>query len=1430
MTIECQLLEFTPDTDTGNDSSVELTGLDFTPMAAIVMCHEHDSSGVIGRGIRFSNGFSDAVNDACSGWYVNDGSNNARMELLDDACIAIHDGTGLNAGTPLAKATISAFGADFITLNWSINFVPSGGAASRVVRILVLGGDITNVAVGTEINENGTYPLSINVGFTPNACLFTGDQYGQHVNDPPWNANGGHGLSPNGSNHFGFCNDTPEEASAAWRERNNGRGTSNAVNVGLGFASSANNSCNPPNQIFLSDIVANGYRITQTAGMGANNDIRIAHMCLAGTFNTKVGSFASPATAPNTVSLGLGFAPVGGVFVGGQSNCPQEPGVDPNTQAKYGREPKAVISVFDSVNQSVYWAGNNGIVRASADSDTGIILHANAVDQVVPVVVQEVATRTIQASDLDVVFTQTVSRLWNTAFIVFGNTASITVKLPVLSAGTTLPRIKVTAELPAFEVWPMFEHTLKEPLTGNAYDAADQVRVDWTHSTHPAFTSYLYYDGRPAVGGEFNTILRLSFPKGATGLWTATFVDTGGSAPNLNGIVLKVQVAAQPSAVLNRGHLTSRAAQSRKFFAWMNAGLFNPQLVQMGGWAWENSPLVPPIREGPDFDGLPWPSFFDHTLDAVDTVRANNWIEEFVGTPPGSNHAFLGIYAHGYHAWRDGGKEGGGYGGGIPSGADPDGHFPNDDRDPSYQYFEVMEYFAKELYKIGCCLVIRHMGDETDGNEQNLPTGYNGAQAKRLQNQRIARICEIPSVAVDWAYDCWEFNGAPATPTGDYSLVQAVFDPFKTYFAVTRSHYRKLSQAAGEPNLIVMCRGYRGTSPVSCLHPISDSVEVVCYENQGPGWRTASGGGSLNFPASVGYQDMLDNDLDENGVSAGVFRAGFCADQWRIRASNDWTEDEIFETIVKSFLGGFIGGAMADLSLGLATPAKTFLDEANEGRAPSNLWDTPFVLANIFSFFHWDPLGTFGGQRYNLNMVPALTAWLFGYSQTPTNELGPVGAYDPTDKRKYLLAWVNSGDPQTDEILFDFSTTGANMVATTGGIAVNIDDPTYTEYPITVVPVQGAGLFTTIKLPSATAPVVGRWLVHIDPSYPLTATIQLPVLPATALLAIQVTLGNLTISLPVIPDEGALPAIDVTLGNLTIQLPVISPVPALPAIQVLLGLLVDLPVLSAATPLPAIKVTLADVVQLPLLSSDPLPAIQVLLTQTVFGSCSASATSSSACATPGVLLEGESTLTQLDIWNIAAVSLGIGEFGSVTENSLKRTRFDARWNSFKRKFFHDHKFRSTVTNRVLPEITNFDTARKGGWAKCFGFPADYIRALTVNDDETFQSSGRFEVLADPDLSRMLLLTNEATVTLKYIYNVTQYGLLSPSVAEALGLNFGLQFALKFGKSPPEIVLMTAAAKKALADANMVDGIEGSPDSFFPHELLDAMENDYEGPE
>ena len=1100
MVIQCQLVEWTSDCDPGVDPLTPAAN--FQALAAYIECFEIGADPGANRGVRYSHGFSDGAINRCSGAFYADGLNDIAAQVYDLGCVAMHDPIGaVSAGTPEARANITAFGASSFTLNWNI-----GDSVPRKMRVMLFGGDITNVAIGSLIHENGAYPGGIHavaLGFAPNFAMLSGDQFGRVINKAPWNALGGHGLhTTGGSNNMGFITQT-QEASYCVRERDNGNGSADANGFGCCFGASNNQQCPTPNQNFKATCNGTGFELDNSFGNPPNDDIRIVYMAIAGDFSVEVGTVRSP-IAPGLIELDTAFVPVAGLVFGGVGTCSP-------TTPQISNQPKGTFGMFDEVTDSCYWHGSAGTIRSSFDTTPAIVLHYQAIEAGAPFQILETASLIRRSDGIDLNFENADTSDRNLAYIIFGNSgvSALNINLPVISSGA-LPPISIQQTFEEKEVWPLHDRTFLRSVTGNAHDAVRAVEVDWTHGAHPALKTWLYWDGRPAVGGKITAHAKVSFPKDATGLWTALTNDTGVNAPNLDGLTWTVNVSPQADALLNRGHLTVRLAQSRRFTAWMNGLIFNPQLVRMGSPAWENTSLVPVARDGPDFDAIPWPSFFDHVGDVVDTARIDRWIEEFVGAPPTSKHGFTGIFFEGFHSWEDGGRESGTYGGGD-SGV---GNFPTDDQDPSYQFFECLEYFAGELYKLGCCMCVRYQGTEGDGNENGLPGGYNGTQALRLQDHYAARLLEIPGVTIDYGVNPSLYNGAPSPPDADFTLVRAVFNPFYTRLAVTKAHYRKIAQTAGEPDAIVMCQNYRGNVAqvaTSMFQPISDLTEVNCYQAQGLAWDDALPGPlPVNHPLRAGYADLLENDEDQAGTPGSGFHASFCSDGWVIRNATEWTAEQIFETVLKAFLGGVVGAQMGDLTL-----TKPFQDAAEAGKGPSNIFSNRAALAVIFSFMHWDPLGSAGSQRYVLNMLPVLKAWLSGYSGSGGNEVGPVGFYDPTDDQRYILAWANDGDPETNEILFDFSITGANMVATTGGVAVDLNNPAYVEFPITVVPVQGAGLFTTIKLPTVANPLTSKWVLHLDSSYPTSLAINLPVLSSGALPAVTIALGNLTINLPV---------------------------------------------------------------------------------------------------------------------------------------------------------------------------------------------------------------------------------------------------------------------------------------------------------------------------
>jgi hypothetical protein len=87
-----------------------------------------------------------------------------------------------------------------------------------------------------------------------------------------------------------------------------------------------------------------------------------------------------------------------------------------------------------------------------------------------------------------------------------------------------------------------------------------------------------------------------------------------------------------------------------------------------------------------------------------------------------------------------------------------------------------------------------------------------------------------------------------------------------------------------------------------------------------------------------------------------------------------------------------------------------------------------------------------------------------------------------------------------------------------------------------------------------------------------------------------------------------------------------------------------------------------------------------------------------------------------------------------------------------------------------------------------------------------------DALATTADARCLLTDESGTINLEYIFDPGDAGidLLGAKTTHALGLSFAHYVARNFGKTPQEIVVLSADAKLAIANAKGVDGQENTP--------------------
>ena len=217
-----------------------------------------------------------------------------------------------------------------------------------------------------------------------------------------------------------------------------------------------------------------------------------------------------------------------------------------------------------------------------------------------------------------------------------------------------------------------------------------------------------------------------------------------------------------------------------------------------------------------------------------------------------------------------------------------------------------------------------------------------------------------------------------------------------------------------------------------------------------------------------------------------------------------------------------------------------------------------------------------------------------------------------------------------------------------------------------------------------------------------------------------------------------------------------------------------------------------------------------------------------------ILKEGDG-VTVVAIWNIAMTSLGISVLASTSDQSPQATLLNSVWEAFRQQWLTQNPWNGAKTTQSLTKFlndtaTNVDPEGKR-WTYAYLLPDStdsrpYLHAQTINGRELKPDQRDYEIeIVENDIGTLkrCLLSDEATVDLEYLFDVTDtnISLLAASTTYAMGLGLAAYIAPHFGKSAQEQTALRKRAEDAIIEAKAVDGQEGTYRRFQDNPLLDA---------
>jgi len=339
---------FTKATATGSQN---ITGVGFQPKAVIFYWTRQTNINANNAGLNEGYGFAADGTPISQGSVVAAGMDNLATTDANSMISSTYAIEMLNwgaAGTPMvARASVTAFGADGFTLNWATN-----EARADYIHYIAIGGpDITNAIVGTFLGPAVvTNPFNVTgVGFQPDMVFFMSSNRTGTTEDA---------IITEGSLNLGFMTSTGS-ASTGWAARDaqtvaaNGH-TWSAVNAITGVRRNAVDQ-----QATYVSMNTDGFSLnfTQTGGAA-----RYYYLAIKGGLH-KVGAFTKRTSFGSQSVTGVGFQPVGAMFMTISDN------VADATIRTVAPASSHTIGTADTTNTySSIWANYRPVINSDANT------------------------------------------------------------------------------------------------------------------------------------------------------------------------------------------------------------------------------------------------------------------------------------------------------------------------------------------------------------------------------------------------------------------------------------------------------------------------------------------------------------------------------------------------------------------------------------------------------------------------------------------------------------------------------------------------------------------------------------------------------------------------------------------------------------------------------------------------------------------------------------------------------------------------------------------------------------------------------------------------------------------------------------------------------------------------------------------------------
>lgn len=182
-----------------------------------------------------------------------------------------------------------------------------------------------------------------------------------------------------------------------------------------------------------------------------------------------------------------------------------------------------------------------------------------------------------------------------------------------------------------------------------------------------------------------------------------------------------------------------------------------------------------------------------------------------------------------------------------------------------------------------------------------------------------------------------------------------------------------------------------------------------------------------------------------------------------------------------------------------------------------------------------------------------------------------------------------------------------------------------------------------------------------------------------------------------------------------------------------------------------------------------------------------------------------SITSKTDICNLSLDLLSGAVIQDVDNPSTSTEELCSRWYDVCRKAtLREHPWTFARKRAILAASA---TAPLFGYTKAYPFPNDYIRFLTIENDEGMQINNTdFEI----ENNAVLLSSDATSVRLRYIYDVTDVTKFDALFVNYFALNLALMVAFKITESNTNVDRIAQLQKQQGAMSRAISGQERQP--------------------